>query len=147
MKYKNNPLNIRYSPLNKWIGLCGHRNGFCEFETLDYGVRAACILLMRSYRKKGVKTYSEIINRFAPSSENPTSKYLDFVLNFVHAFPFDIPDSSIDFAYLISAMFQFEQGCVSYLDLPCLNVNARYIISISDYTLTVINIFKIKIYG
>lgn len=124
MKYKNNPLNIRYFRLNNWKGQSGHKNGFCEFVSLDFGIRAAGYILMRSYRKRGVKTYSEIINAWAPPFENNTDSYLNFVLKEVNKFPWDIPTSLRDFADLIRAMWQFEQG--NTINMP----NPFYIVGI-----------------
>ena len=66
---KNNPLNIRYVKRNCWKGLdldnpC--RKGFCNFIDVRYSIRACAVLLMQTYRKKGLRTYAELINRFAP---------------------------------------------------------------------------------
>lgn len=78
MKYKNNPFNIRYNG-QSWIGLSGHKNGFCEFISLDYGIRA-WLILMRTYRRNhNICTIRKIVKRFAPPSENDTFKYIDFV--------------------------------------------------------------------
>ena len=79
MKYtRNNPLNIRYSVKNDWKGQIGERNGFCVFSEEKYGWRAGFILL-KNYYKKGFRTISQIVHRFAPASENPTSSYVSFV--------------------------------------------------------------------
>ena len=68
---KNNPFNIRVG--SRWLGLVGQNKGFCEFASMEYGVRAAAYLLMRSYRKRGIMSIRAIIERFAPSSENDTA--------------------------------------------------------------------------
>lgn len=109
---KNNPFNIRYSVGNKWIGQNGCTRGFVDFSSLDYGIRAACILIMVSYRKKDVVTIQEIIDRFAPSVENNTQKYVDFVCSTIGCFPFDIPQRS-DYTRLLAAMSIFEGNSVS----------------------------------
>ena len=87
---KNNPFNIRYNPRNMWLGLEKDQvyHGFCNFVDIKYGIRAACYLLMVSYRKKGIVTISEIVSRFAPSSENDTEKYIQYVCNCLGCFPF-----------------------------------------------------------
>lgn len=109
-KYKNNPLNIRYSGFNHWQGLEGERKGFCEFSTLSYGIRAAAVLLMRSYRKQGADTLRKIIKRWAPECENPTLQYIDFV----HVKTKVMRDESLvqpaQYALIIWAMAWFEQG-------------------------------------
>lgn len=110
MRYKNNPFNIRYSNLNRWKGLLGQYNGFCTFVSLDYGVRTAAYLLMISYRKRGLRTYAELINAFAPPQENDTWSYIKFVTDKLHVMPFDVPHSAANFAGLLHYMWIFEQG-------------------------------------
>lgn len=75
---RNNPLNIRYSSNNNWVGQIGQENGFCVFKSLEYGFRAAFILLC-NYRKQGFDTIEKIITKFAPPHENPTYQYIKFV--------------------------------------------------------------------
>lgn len=78
MRYKNNPFNIRFSNNNNWVGQLTSDNGFCTFKSIDYGVRAMLMILYR-YNNIGISSIEGIINRFAPSSENPTSSYVSFV--------------------------------------------------------------------
>lgn len=108
---KNNPFNIRVSN-SKWIGSNGSVRGFVSFDNRKFGIRAACILIMRSYRKLGVLTIQEIINRFAPSIENDTNSYVKFVCNRLCCFPFDIP-AKHEYPSLLSAMSVFEGNPVS----------------------------------
>lgn len=75
----NNPLNIRFSPLNVWKGQTGSNKGFVTFENMEYGYRAALVLL-RSYVKRGYDTVTSIISRWAPESENNTSAYIRTVV-------------------------------------------------------------------
>lgn len=127
---KNNPFNIRYNPRNMWLGLAQNQvyRGFCNFVDIKYGIRAACYLLMVSYRKKGVLTVSEIISRFAPSSENDTDKYIQFVCNRFGCLPFDCPHTKPDYAMLLHYMSKYEGNPVPYEDI-----------------LKVINMFNLKI--
>lgn len=113
---KNNPFNIRYSLGNKWIGQNGCTRGFADFSLLEYGIRAACILIMVSYRKKNAVTIAEIIERFAPSLENNTQKYISFVCGVLGCFPFDIPKRA-DFPKLLNAMSIFEGNPVSVKEI------------------------------
>lgn len=117
---KNNPFNIR-SNANNWIGLAEPREtrGFCNFRDIDFGIRAACILVLRSYRKADCLTVSEIINRFAPLMENNTGAYVDFVCSTLGVLPFDIPRSQWDFALMLNAMSIFEGNCVSASQIYC----------------------------
>lgn len=74
----NNPLNIRYSKNIHWKGQNGVKKGFCTFESMKYGYRAA-LLLLCNYYNKGYDTIRKIINRWAPASENNTSAYIKYV--------------------------------------------------------------------
>lgn len=75
---RNNPMNLRYSERNNWIGQTGATNGFCNFQSVEYGFRAAFITL-QSYGKNGYNTIRKIVTRWAPPAENPTYTYIKFV--------------------------------------------------------------------
>lgn len=128
---KNNPFNIRYNPLNKWIGLIGNHKGFCEFSDLKFAIRAAARILLVSYRKNGIFSYSQIISRWAPSSENDTEAYLHFICKTLQVQPDDVPRNIYDYSRLLVRIAYYESSFV--LDLK--------------YTIFVINHFKILIYG
>ena len=77
----NNPLNIRRSK-DLWMGLRAQQTdaSFCQFESLEYGWRAAFYLLTRTYyHKYKLFTIRAIINKWAPPNENQTSKYIENV--------------------------------------------------------------------
>ena len=112
MKYKGNPLNIRYSVFNHWIGLSGEKNGFCEFESYEYGIRAGLVLLCRTYRHRGYITIEHIIKRFAPPSENNTRKYINFVVSKSGIADKLFLSSIKEYAYIISAMCYFESATI-----------------------------------
>ena len=74
----NNPLNIRRSK-DKWKGLrvVQADASFCQFETLEYGWRAAFYLLTRTYyHKYRLFTIRTIISKWAPPHENKTEAYI-----------------------------------------------------------------------
>lgn len=72
-----NPLNIRKG--SRWLGLARHQDGeFCTFVSNVWGVRAACKIL-HSYARRGIRTVADIIQTWAPPSENDTSKYIQIV--------------------------------------------------------------------
>ena len=74
----NNPLNIRRSK-DKWKGLRAVQADalFCQFETLEYGWRAAFYLLTRTYyHKYRLFTIRAIISKWAPPHENKTEAYI-----------------------------------------------------------------------
>lgn len=121
MKYtRNNPLNIRYSEKNQWLGQTGERNGFCVFSEEKFGWRAGFVLL-KNYYKKGFRTVSQIIHRFAPASENPTSSYVSFVCDKLQqlgyeAYGVEFKDAQLDLSNdmvvvdLLLVMSIFETG-------------------------------------
>ena len=77
----NNPLNIRRSK-DKWKGLRAVQADaqFCQFETLDYGWRAAFYLLTRTYyHKYRLYTIRTIISKWAPPCENNSKAYVENV--------------------------------------------------------------------
>ena len=81
----NNPLNIRKVPGTHWQGevlpLRGRGEGagdrsFVQFESLEYGLRAAFVLLRTYSIKYKANCIQDIISRWAPPSENDTEKYI-----------------------------------------------------------------------
>lgn len=75
----NNPLNIRYSAANRWLGQhpsSPSLRGFCRFISVAHGYRAAIVLLKRYITHYGLTTPAAIITRWAPPSENQTQLYI-----------------------------------------------------------------------
>ena len=81
----NNPLNIRKVPGTHWRGEVLPQRGsgegagdrlFVQFESLEYGIRAAFCILETYRRKYKAVCIEDIINRWAPPSENDTEKYI-----------------------------------------------------------------------
>lgn len=75
----NNPLNIRIG--NTWLGERPHPTdkAFEEFVSMEYGIRAAFMILRRYIRRYGLNTIPQIVSTWAPSSENDTQKYIEVV--------------------------------------------------------------------
>lgn len=72
-----NPLNIRNSKDYKWSGQIGSDNdGFCRFKSMLYGLRAAFCLLRTYNLKYKCRTIRQIIERWAPPTENHTELYI-----------------------------------------------------------------------
>ena len=100
----NNPLNIRRSK-DKWQGQVnpsgnGNINGngnnsspmgeseFCQFYSMEYGWRAAFVILCRTYYGKyGLKTIRDIVSRWAPAKENNTEAYIRHVSDYTGISP------------------------------------------------------------
>lgn len=106
---RNNPLNVRYSPLNKWKGQSGRNRGFCNFRDIKFCIRAVYKILL-NYGRRGISTYEQKIVAYAPYCENPTSNYIRYVCEKCNVLPFDMPVSFEDYATLIYYMWCFEQG-------------------------------------
>ena len=73
-----NPLNIRRVAGTRWKGQSAEQNDpqFVQFESIDWGLRAAFVLL-RTYRTKyQAVCIEDIITRWAPPTENDTRKYI-----------------------------------------------------------------------
>ena len=88
----NNPLNIRRSK-DQWKGLRAQQTDaqFCQFETLEYGWRAAFYLLTRTYyHKYRLFTIKAIISKWAPPNENQTARYIENVCRLTQIDP-DVP--------------------------------------------------------
>lgn len=78
----NNPGNIRHG--NTWKGeVQGQDSAFESFEFVEYGIRAIYVL-MNTYRTKyKALTVEDIIQRWAPPSENNTKNYVIGVLAYM----------------------------------------------------------------
>lgn len=136
---KNNPLNIRTSAHYNWNGQVGATRGFCDFEEVAMCRRAGAYLLMRSYRRAGIKTIEKVIQRWAPSCENNTEAYIDYVskrTGIAKAMPLTFDD---DYAALLAAMEIFEQGVPS-------SKRETYFYTVKASYLYVINNFNIQKY-
>lgn len=80
----NNPLNIRKG--NNWYGERPSQSdpAFEEFISMEYGLRAAFILLRNYITGKPpawvrYNTIEKIVRRWAPEVENATQRYINFV--------------------------------------------------------------------
>lgn len=79
----NNPLNIRISSdLFQGEVRPSRDKSFKQFETMAYGYRAAFRILRNYYNRYSLKTIRQIINRWAPSSENDTEAYITHVSDY-----------------------------------------------------------------
>lgn len=107
-----NPANIRRSS-TKWAYLRKTQSDtqFCQFTEMKYGIRAFFVL-MRTYRYKyGLKTPSQILQRFAPPSENDLNAYRSFLSS--HLIDIEKPILS-DLMYCIFAkwIFRYESNFI-----------------------------------
>ncbi|MFQ2895822.1 hypothetical protein ACK3YL_20060 [Aeromonas caviae] len=123
----NNPGNIDYHASNPWNGLDSAKPSdgrFCRFISPEYGIRAMARVL-RNYTKRdglpgvggpGIDTVQEVINRWAPPSENVTSAYVAQVAKALGVNP-DTPINIADrgvMALLVEAIIRHENGQQPY---------------------------------
>lgn len=104
----NNPGNIRYSASNNWQGQKGQSGGFVVFDNVANGLRAM-VKLLATYRSIGVNSIAEIVNRYAPPTENNTASYISFVTN-ATGYSAGAILSPEAMPTVIAAMVKFEQG-------------------------------------
>ena len=80
----NNPGNIRHSS-SQWQGKSATQTDteYVQFDNPVWGIRALAKLLKNYQSRYGLNTINEIINRWAPPSENITSAYVDNVSRIV----------------------------------------------------------------
>ena len=121
LAYRNcNPLNIRFSEKVNWMGSKLKDNkGFVQFAAFSFGYRAA-VMILRSYAKRGLKTVPQIIETWAPRSENNTVAYIKCVLDNLserQSEPFSVDyDTEIDLrnrelvVQLLLSMTRVEMG-------------------------------------
>ena len=77
----NNPLNIRRTK-DKWKGMKALQSyvQFVQFESLEWGWRAAFYMLTRTYyHKYRLFTIRAIVTKWAPAIENNTKAYINNV--------------------------------------------------------------------
>lgn len=76
-----NPGNLEYNPHDPFLGLANPPNDgkWCVFTDAVYGIRAIMVVLHTIYVKHGLTTTAQIINHYAPPTENNTQAYVDAV--------------------------------------------------------------------
>lgn len=114
----NNPGNIRWG--DDWQGLVPQAQrtdkSFCQFISPEYGIRAMIVILRNYQRKYGLKTITEIIQRWAPPNENDTQAYINSVAQTTGTDadkPVDLTDSRKLFP-LLQAIIRHENGSQPY---------------------------------
>ncbi|MBJ9142284.1 hypothetical protein [Citrobacter koseri] len=114
----NNPGNLEYSKSNPWVGQTGDDGRFAKFETPEHGIRALGRNLM-SYQRQGIDTISEIINRWAPPTDNnDTTAYIKAVCEKLGVSADEPLDSSNPdtLKALCAAIIHHENGSQPYSD-------------------------------
>lgn len=111
----NNPLNLR--PGQSWEGITGidttgGEPGYLVFADAQHGIRAGVRILLRYEDNYGRHTIRQIMNRWAPASDdNPTDQYVAFIATRVGL----SPDQTINITEatapaFVEALVRFELG-------------------------------------
>lgn len=108
----NNPLNIIHG--ERWKGLAGQQTDpkFCQFQSIEYGYRAAFIILHKYINIHKANTIEKIVDRWAPDGEPYQSNYKKSVerLTGIHMkkeINFSERETMVD---IVQAMAKVENG-------------------------------------
>lgn len=100
-----NPLNVKGSG---WRGQIGNdEQGHARFESMEYGVRAAAMVLRSYVMKHGIDTVEGIINRFAEGNQKEYITYVSKRMGLAAAESFDVVRRMPE---LLRLMARFESG-------------------------------------
>lgn len=114
-----NPGNIRRSKTRyKGERQPSRDSEFKEFESMAYGYRAMFILLDTYSRRYGLCTIRQMLNRYAPPTENFTDGYIRFVSEKTGIAPDEIINTRAarDMVPVVAAMSQIENGVAAVMD-------------------------------
>ena len=109
----NNPGNIRRSRVRYKGEVRPSRDpDFKEFSTMAYGYRAVFVLLDTYRIRYGLTTIRQMLNRYAPPTENFTEGYVRFVADYSGVMPDEVIDtrSEKDMIPIVAAMSKIENG-------------------------------------
>jgi hypothetical protein len=109
-----NPLNLVHSPANNWQGLDDPPSDgrMCRFKADQWGIRAAGMLL-RTYRAKyKLVTIRQLVERWAPASENNPAQYARVVSEYMGKTPDYAPnlDDPMELENMLRGMCRMENG-------------------------------------
>lgn len=112
----NNPGNIRLGE-TKWQGQAFDQTDseFISFTSPEYGIRAIAKILTTYYRE-GFDTIGQIVNRWAPPSENDTDSYVEAIAKSTGLNPNDVIDVQEEMPKLVKAIIHQENGEQPYTD-------------------------------
>lgn len=107
----NNPLNIVHGP-SRWLGRREEQTDekFVQFKNMDWGCRAACILVKSYIVRHHCRTVRDIIYRWCP--DGTEADYVKFVCDLTTFSPTTIIDwkNQNQMAMLLHSMAFVENG-------------------------------------
>ncbi len=108
----NNPLNLRHSPDTFKGEKVSTDKDFEQYESIEYGYRAAFVTLHTYLTKYGLNTIEKIITKWAPPTENNTQAYISAVVKYsgVAADEALTATSGDKYILIVSAMSFVENG-------------------------------------
>lgn len=110
-----NPMNIEYQKSNNWDGQTGTDGRFATFSSSVYGIRAGAKLLGNYMTNNNLTSVIQILEKFAPATENHTAGYAKFVAEKMGVSPSErITKAQIP--SMVKAMIQMENGIQPYSD-------------------------------
>ncbi len=132
----NNPLNIKRNVRNKWYGAKKAQTDkvFEEFEELEFGVRAALIILKKYIDIYKLDTIEGIISKWAPEGENGKAATKNYINRVAQSMHMNQTKQHLQFsdkqtiAELVAAMTLVESGTNYY--------------PIADYKEFIINVYN-----
>lgn len=110
----HNPGNLEGN--TPWQGAAGHDGPYIIFDTDADGLRALAINILNQQRLHKLNTVTQIIEKFAPPSENNTLAYIDAVCKHVGCKPaevLDLDDPTI-LARFVQAVVAHENSGYAY---------------------------------
>jgi len=110
----NNPLNIERG--DDWKGLQAIQNDqrFAQFTSPEYGFRAAYIILLR-YLERDDNTLIKIIAKWAPSHENDSNAYAEYLANKLEQSPVEeITPQGLPLLMLHMSNFEGAKGAFTF---------------------------------
>ena len=112
----NNPGNIRHGS-SRWQGMSADQSGdsaFVQFDTPEYGIRALTKLLRNYQTRYELFTVRDIINRWAPPSENDTGAYVGHVARIAGVNPDQRININDKMVPIVTAIIKHENGLQPY---------------------------------
>ena len=112
-----NPGNVRHVPGVTWQGQSPEQtdDAFVQFTDPIYGIRAI-VRIMRSYKRKGLNTLAEAIDRWAPPNENNSDAYVIDVCQQCSIASDQVIDFDTIMPQLVKAIIRHENGEDIYSD-------------------------------